>query len=69
MERATRRGMRGAFDDERFRRGDTNDDDDLIMVGFYIVLAIGVLMGVAGWLDSQFGWGLVEWMKDLVSSK
>lgn len=36
--------------------------DDIIETLVYIVIGIAVVLGIAGFLDSHFHWGLTEWI-------
>lgn len=66
---------RGGWDDyEMERRMEEAEDrqrhtgpyDDLLIMGFGAVVVIALIFGGLSWLDGQFGWGTVEWLKGLI---
>lgn len=56
------------MEDSRRRRGDDDDDDSPLLMIVYIVLGFAAAVGVAGWLDAQFGWGLVDWLMGMLKT-
>lgn len=71
--------MRDYMDNERDRRledihhrqqgsggGGGDGFDDILELFAYIVFGAVVLMGIAGFLDNQFGWGLTDWLMGLL---
>lgn len=68
--RRAKEDMREAMREERrYDRGGDDDEDVLefflirgIILAFIVFAIVSVMYFAAGWLDAQFGWGLVEWM-------
>lgn len=57
------------MEDAQRRRGvDDDDADSPIMMFVYIFIGFAAVVGAAGWLDAQFGWGLVDWIMGMLKN-
>lgn len=50
--------------DEMYARrgGDDHGGNDIIEFFVYILIGFVVILAVAGFLDSHFGWGITDWI-------
>lgn len=44
--------------------GGQDTESELIVIGFIALLVFGAILGAAAWLDQEFHWHLVAWIKD-----
>lgn len=56
--------MERRMDEIEERRG--FGDDSVLMTFIGIGVGLAVILAGLGWLDSQFGWGTVDWLKGLL---
>lgn len=49
------------------RRVTSDPFDDIIVLGFVVIVVIALIAAGLGWVDHQLGWGLKDWFLGLLN--